>query len=288
MTAKSHGLEDECQSILEASGLTEDQVSLPSLGQPLTPPRAIVPTHQANWPTKATSQNVFEQALLGADDAQDELAQQSNGLMDEEPTEAAEVEQNGFEAAEEDEDAGGWDMGEEEQVEQEADYVHVEEPAGAGSSEADMWSRTSPIAADHVAGGSFETAMQLLNRQVGAVNFEPLWERFEEVYQASRTFLPANAGLPPLVNYVRRTVDETDPGRVQPIIPRDLESVTATEVAAGKRLMRENKLEDGVKTFRRALHLLMVNAVSSQQQQTEVGRSLQAVFHILTHSRPSK
>ena len=271
MTAKSHSLEDECQSILEASGLTEDQITMPSMGKPLTPPRAIVPTFQANWPTKATSHNVFEQALLGGEEAQEQLSADTNGFMDEEVTEQAQAHENGFEPAEEDEDAAGWDMGEEEQVEQEADAVQVDGPdAGAGGSEADMWSRTSPIAADHVAGGSFETAMQLLNRQIGAVNFEPLWERFEEIYQSSRTFLPASAGLPPLVNYVRRTVDETDPGRVQPIIPRDLESITANEITAGKRLLRENRLEDGVKAFKKAIHLLMVNAVSSQQQATEV------------------
>lgn len=281
MLAKSHGLEDECQSILEASGLSEDQISMPTLGKPLSTPRAIVPTYQANWPTKAASINVFEQALLGAEDAEEALPTQTNGFLDEEPAGAAEVEQNGF-AADEDEGADGWDLGEEEQVEVEEDLVEVEGPtAGTGGSEADLWARTSPIAADHVAGGSFETAMQLLNRQIGAVNFEPLWDRFEEIYTASRTFLPANAGLPPLINYVRRTVDETDPGRVQPIIPRDLESIVATEVAAGKRLLRENKLEDSIKMFKKALTLLMVNAVSSQAQAAEVSR------HQMHHSQCS-
>jgi len=243
---------------------------MPTLGKPLTTPRAVVPTYQANWPTKAASINVFEQAMLAGDDAPEQLTSQTNGFMDEEPAEVADVEQNGF-AADEEEGADGWDLGEEEQIEQEEDLVQVEgSSAGAGSSEADMWARTSPIAADHVAGGSFETAMQLLNRQIGAVNFEPLWERFEEIYQGSRTFLPANTGLPPLANYVRRTIDETDPGRVQPIIPRDLESVMAIELAAGKRLLQQNKLEDGVKMFKKVLHLLMLNAVTSQQQASEV------------------
>jgi len=291
MLAKSHGLEDECVSILEVSGLSEDQISMPTLGRPLTTPKAVVPTYQANWPTKAAASNVFEQALLGAEDAQDQLTTQTNGIMEEEPAEVADVEQNGFAAEAEDEDgADGWDLGDEAHVEQEEDVVQVEgSSAGAGSSEADMWARTSPIAADHVAGGSFETAMQLLNRQVGAVNFEPLWERFEEIYQASRTFLPANAALPPLVSYVRRTVDETDPGRLQPIIPRDLESIVATEVAAGKRLLRENKLEEGVKIFKKALHLLMINAVTSQQQASEVCDMLYCRLKtVLMNPRPSK
>ncbi|KAK2626269.1 hypothetical protein QTJ16_004531 [Diplocarpon rosae] len=65
MTAKAHGLEDECQSILEATGLTEDQITLPAIGSPLSPPKPIVSTFKANWPTKATSQSFFEKALLG-------------------------------------------------------------------------------------------------------------------------------------------------------------------------------------------------------------------------------
>ena len=270
MTAKSHGLEDTAQEILDVSGLTEDQITLPSIGKPLSPPKPVVPTYRSNWPTKGASHTVFEEALLGAPD---EAVPATNGLMDEEPTDLmADSQQNGILEADEDvEDAAGWDMGDDVPEEPEADFVHVDSAeAGAGSSEADMWSRTSPIAADHVAGGSYESAMQLLNRQVGAVNFEPLRERFEEIYQASRTFLPASAGMPPLVNYVRRTVDETDIRRIQPIIPRDLETISTVEVQAGKKAMRENKLEDGQRTFKSILHLLLVNAVSTQAQVAEV------------------
>lgn len=269
MTAKSHGLDDECQSILEASGLTEDQVSMPTMGKPLTPPKPIVPTYRSNWPTKATSTTVFEDALLGQ---AEEEAPGINGFA-EEPDLLADTEQNGdFATGEEIEDAAGWDMGDDVPVEpEEGDFVHVEGPeSGAGSSEADIWSRTSPIAADHVAGGSFESAMQLLSRQVGAVNFEPLKPRFEEIYQASRTFLPASASMPSLVNYIRRTVDETDPRRIQPIIPRNLEYISSTEVIAGKKSMQGNKLEEGVKAFKDILHLLLVNAVESQSEVAEV------------------
>src|SRR5690348_4692796 len=185
MTAKAHGLEEECQSILEATGLTEDQLSLPTFGEPLTPPKPVVPTFQANWPTKATSQSIFEKALLG----------QVEGLsLEDEPAAAnrlGEVEEEAkrdlLGEPDEDEDAAGWDMGEDIVAEVEEGFVNVEsaDAGGAGSSEADLWARNSPLAVDHVAGGSFETAMQLLNRQVGAVNLAPLKPRFLEVYQAS-------------------------------------------------------------------------------------------------------
>lgn len=239
----------------------------------MRPPKPIVPTHKSNWPVKAASHSFFEKALLGEVGAMDdEATPTSNGFdhLDGEPEEEA-IARDGQLGDEEDEDAAGWDMGDDINVEVESDFVNVDsEDGGAGSSEADLWARNSPIAADHAAAGSFETAMQLLNRQVGAVNFAPLKPRFLEIYQASKTYLPATPSLVPLVNYVRRTIDETDSRKVLPIIPRDLESIATVDLQEGYGAMRSNKLDDGLSTFKRILHSLLVNAVSSQ---VEVGEA---------------
>lgn len=269
MTAKSHGLEEECQSILEATGLTEDQLNLPTFGEPVTPPKPVVPTFKANWPTKATSQSVFEKALLGQMEGlslENETAVNGAGEEAEEATKG-----DALIEVDEDEDAAGWDMGEDIVPEAEEGFVNVEtaDAGGAGSSEADLWARNSPLAVDHVAGGSFETAMQLLNRQVGAVNFAPLKSRFLEIYQASKTYLPASAGLPPLVNYVRRTVEESDPRKVLPIIPRDLEHLASNDLQLGYKLMKENNLKDGLPVFRNILHSVLINAVGSDSEVAE-------------------
>ncbi|KAI1880385.1 hypothetical protein JX265_002006 [Neoarthrinium moseri] len=273
MTAKAHGLEEECQSILEVTGITEEQLTLPEFGAPLKQPQPVVPTYKANWPTKASSQSFFEKALAG----------QLEGLsLEEEPAAAT----NGFDElgdediltkktaaleVEDDDDAAGWDLGDDIVPEADHDFVNVDstEAGGAGSSEADLWARNSPLAADHVAGGSFESAMNLLNRQVGAVNFAPLKPRFLEIYQASKTYLPASAGLSPLVNYVRRTVDETDPRQVLPIIPRDLEHLASNDLQKGYDSMKSNKLEDGVQIFKGILRALLVNAVSAEGEVAE-------------------
>ena len=271
MTAKAHGLDDECKLILDASGLSEDQVTLPSIGKPLDLPRIVVPTHNANWPVKAASHSFFEKALLGeVEGIEDTGAPTTNGFSNLDAVEDdVAVQQNGH-RGEEEEDGEGWDMGDDLNVEVESELVDVETAEiGPGGSEADIWARNSPIAADHVAGGSFETAMQLLNRQIGAVHFEPLKPRFLEIYQASKTYLPASAGLPPLINYVRRTVDQTDTRKILPIIPRDLEAIATIDLQEGYSAMRANKLDDGLRTFRRILHSLMVNAVSTQQQVSE-------------------
>jgi coatomer subunit alpha len=272
ITAKSHGLEEDCQAILEATGLTEDQITLPRLGDAPSLSRPVVPTYKSNWPTKASSQSFFEKALLGQVEGLS-LEDESGAAND--VSEGMEIDssskQNGGLLGEDDEDAAGWDMGDDDVPEVESDFVNVEtaDAGGAGSCEADLWARNSPLAVDHVAGGSFESAMQLLNRQVGAVSFAPLKPRFLEVYQASRSFLPASPGLPPLINYIRRTLDETDPRQVLPIVPRDLEYLATNDLQKGYDSMKANKLEDGIKIFKGILHAILVNAVSSETEVSE-------------------
>jgi coatomer subunit alpha len=272
--AKANGLEEESQAILEAAGLSEDQISSPASGEGLTPPKAVVPTHKANWPTKATSQSIFEKALMGQMEGlslEDDTAAAANGFEDAIEGDVVAKGTGALVDAEEDEDVAGWDMGDDDVPEADSDFVNVEsaDAGGAGSSEADLWARNSPLAVDHIAGGSFETAMQLLNRQVGAVNFAPLKPRFLEVYSASKTYLPASAGLPPLINYVRRTLDETDPRKVLPIIPRDLEYLAANDLQKGYDTMKANKLEEGIRIFRGILHSILINAVSSESEVSE-------------------
>ena len=174
MTAKAHGLEEECQSILEVTGITEDQLTLPEFGEPMAQPQPVVPTHKANWPTKATSQSFFEKALAGQLEGmslEDEPAA-ANGLDDEFVEDDSAAKKNGAMDVDEDEDVAGWDMGDVEIPEADADFVNVEstDAGGAASSEADMWARNSPLAADHAAAGSFDSAMNLLNRQVGCAH----------------------------------------------------------------------------------------------------------------------
>ena len=75
---------EEAESILEACGMTEDQISLPPTEMPPEVPRAVVPTFKSNWPVKPAAHSSFEKALLGEGDADEE--------SEEEGDEAAEVE----------------------------------------------------------------------------------------------------------------------------------------------------------------------------------------------------
>ncbi|KAI1007718.1 putative coatomer subunit alpha [Podosphaera aphanis] len=271
VVAKTNGLEEECESILEVAGLTEDQITLSEIGKPLSLCKPIITTFKDNWPTKATSQSFFEKALLGQVEGlsiEDELNETSNGNFLDNSDEDGGLKQNGkLTDADDDEFVADWDMGDVIIPEVDNDFIDNENSeANSGSSEANLWARNSPLAADHVASGSFETAMQLLNRQLGAVQFAPLKPRFLEIYRASRTFFPVSLDLPPLINFVRRTVDETDLRKVLPIIPRDIESLATNDLQKGYTAMRSNKLNDCVVIFRGILHAILVNAVSTTSE----------------------
>ncbi|KUF89956.1 hypothetical protein AM588_10002523 [Phytophthora nicotianae] len=74
----------------------------------------------------------------------------------------------------------------------------------AGTSLAVQWVRNSSLAADHVAAGSFQTAMQLLHRQIGVINFEPLKPVFLQVYSGGSASLPTQGNCPPLRAWLQR------------------------------------------------------------------------------------
>ncbi|KAK6519008.1 hypothetical protein TWF281_003698 [Arthrobotrys megalospora] len=292
VAAKAAGLHDEAQEILDATGVTEDQVKLPSSGAALAPLRAVTETYKANWPLKATSLSFFEKALLGQLEdlkIEDEPAPATNGFGFEEEDAPGEVRRpngNLMEIDDEEVDAGGWDMGDDDLNIEDApeSFVDVQggDASGTGASEADSWVRNSGIAADHVAAGSFETAMQLLNRQVGAVNFAPLKPRFMEIYQASRTYLPATEGLEPLVNYIRRNPDVTDGRKVLPFIPKDIEAIRTGDLQRGYASMKANNLAEGVIAFRNVLHSVLVTAVTNKDEVEDAKQMIQSATEYIT------
>lgn len=60
-----------------------------------------------------------------------------------------------------------------------------------------LWTR-SDIPVDHIAAGSFHTAMQILHERYGIVNFAPLKESFLKVYSSSRGVLSGVSSVGPM------------------------------------------------------------------------------------------
>eukprot|EP00276_Gloeochaete_wittrockiana_P011375 CAMPEP_0184649706 /NCGR_PEP_ID=MMETSP0308-20130426/7114_1 /TAXON_ID=38269 /ORGANISM="Gloeochaete witrockiana, Strain SAG 46.84" /LENGTH=1213 /DNA_ID=CAMNT_0027082633 /DNA_START=152 /DNA_END=3793 /DNA_ORIENTATION=- len=81
-------------------------------------------------------------------------------------------------------------------------------PPTSGVSAALLWCQRSNLAAEHIAAGSFDSGMQLLNSQLGIANFAPLKPFFLALYLGAYGNLPAIPTLPPLQIALQRNVPE--------------------------------------------------------------------------------
>ncbi|KAK0449697.1 coatomer WD associated region-domain-containing protein [Desarmillaria tabescens] len=275
LTAKTNGLEELAEEILEAAGLTTDDVDdVPTFGpSTLKPPPVVTQTTDLVWPVVSAGENFFDRALASGS-LEGIESSYTNG-------DAAAGGSSALDAwAQEEADAdlgpeeGGWELdADAEEEEPSADVNGVEVPededlgAGAnpGVDETELWVRNSPLAADHVAAGSFETAMQLLNRQLGIVNFAQLKPLFLSIYRSSHTYLSPVASLPPLQLHIRRNPTETSPGRVLPVAVLSLKSVH-TELSEGYRFVSGNKLAEARTAFRSVLQSLLLIALTSDNE----------------------
>ena len=177
LTAKTNGLDDEALEVLEAAGLTEADVDdVPSFGKSsLGPPPVVSATTNFNWPSLGTGESFFDKALAngnleggdvpyvnGVDSGAAASAALDDWAKDEEAGEDIPAEEGAWDLDADAEEAA-------EAKEEEATEEEVDLGAGAapGVSETELWTRNSPFAADHVAAGSFDTAMQVSWSLVG-------------------------------------------------------------------------------------------------------------------------
>ncbi|EIW55216.1 coatomer subunit alpha-2 [Trametes versicolor FP-101664 SS1] len=279
LTAKTNGLDDVALEILEAAGLTEADVDdVPSFGKStLKPPPVVTATTNFNWPSLATGESFLDRALANGLEAGGD-APYVNGVDGNGAASAALDDWAKDEEAVEDIPAeeGAWDLDADaedaDEVEEEEAAVEEEPELGAGAtpgvSETELWTRNSPFAADHVAAGSFDTAMQLLSRQFGIVNFSALKPAFLSVYRSSHVYLSPMASLPPLQLHLRRSPEESSPSRVLPVAVRTLPSIRA-ELSEGFRAVSGNKLPDAQTVFRAVLRALLLVPISSDSEAKE-------------------
>lgn len=168
LTAKTNGLDELALEILEVAGLSEADIDdVPSFGtSTLKPPSVVNKTTDLNWPAINVGENYFEKAL--ANGALEGGEPSINGIDGTAAGSSALDDWAKDEEVQEDipPEEGGWDLdADAEEDEEEEEEPEPEEELGAGAtpgvSEAALWVRNSPFAGDHVAAGSFETAIQV-------------------------------------------------------------------------------------------------------------------------------
>ncbi|CAK0784913.1 hypothetical protein CVIRNUC_008118 [Coccomyxa viridis] len=215
VTAATHGLEEEVARLEEALQpelARELKAGLEGDARLLLPPAPIL--KEDNWPLLTVSKGFFESLAAG------EVTRDDVELGDEdldagawgdpdldldvgEPGEANGAMDADHEEAEEGEEGeGGWEMEDLELPPEVAQApVHAAEAAvfavpTPGVSASQRWLQKGNLAAQHAAAGAFDSAMRLLNRQLGIGNFEPLKPFFLEVYSGALAVVPTLPGTP--------------------------------------------------------------------------------------------
>ena len=217
LTAATHGLNEESErlaALLQSTGVQLPPVT--SNAALLQPPTPIF--RGENWPllavgksvvTAVSSASAVSSVLRDGDDFQDTVAGAEWGdddLLDEMEDGAEERKTSSAKdkAKSVIEKAGGWE--EDDDIELSDDEAVVSPKAGAGRGSADSvvlpapgasicigWTSESAHAADHFAGGSVDSGLQLLHRQIAAVNVASLRPLAVSAFLGAAGYLP---GLP--------------------------------------------------------------------------------------------
>jgi len=144
---------------------------------------------------------------------------------------------------------------------------------------------SSEVPADHIAAGSFETAMRLLHAQLGIVNFAPLKSHFLAIASTSHTLLSALPSTTPLeVPLLRNWAQAASPvassssnglGTPAPNKETGLPIVSiqfpmlVERLQAAYRSFTTGKFQDALEQFRSILHLLPVITANSLNEASE-------------------
>lgn len=287
ITAKVHGLHDVAERLAAELG---DNV--PTLPEGKAPPTLLVPPTPimcgSDWPLLRVMRGIFEGGLdnigRGAVDEEDEAVDGDWG----EELDMVDVDglQNGVitpvlegeEVPGEDEEQGGWDL-EDLELPPEADTprasvntrssVFVAPTTGMPVSQ--IWIQKSSLAAEHAAAGHFDTAMRLLNRQLGIRNFTPLRQLFLDLHSGSHSYLRAFSSTPVISLAIERGWNESATPNVRnpPALVFNF-SQLEEKLKAGYKATTAGKFTEALRLFLSILHTIPLIVVDSRREVDEV------------------
>ena len=196
ITASVHGLEDIAERLSIALG--DDVPSLPQgkTHSLLMPPIPVV--CGGDWPLLRVMKGIFEGGLESANEEDDvEEGDWGDALAEEEE-----------EDGEEEGEGSGWE-GLELPLQLDTPKVSAFMTPSQGMAVSQIWSQESLLAAEQATAGSFDTAMRLLNRQLGIKNFAPLKSMLLDLLIGSQSYLPAFSSSPVVPLAVERGWSES-------------------------------------------------------------------------------
>ncbi|CAI9116850.1 OLC1v1018116C1 [Oldenlandia corymbosa var. corymbosa] len=282
ITAKVHGLDDVAERI--ASELEE----VPSLPQGksaslLIPPKPVL--SGGDWPLLMVTRGIFHDLENPGRGAQEEEYEEPAGNWVEELDDIGEADNipNGDSGVEFDDEemheetgSGGWepldlpaDVDTPKTAPNVRSSVFVTPTTGMPVSQ--IWTQKSSLAAEHAAAGNFDTAMRLLNRQLGIRNFSPLKQLFIDLQSGSHSYLYAFSSAPVITVAVERGWSESASGNVRgpPALVFNF-SQLEEKLKAGYRATSAGKFTEALKIFLSILHTIPLIVVETRREVDEV------------------
>ncbi|KAI4367271.1 hypothetical protein MLD38_023028 [Melastoma candidum] len=287
ITASVHGLHDVAER-LEAE-LGDSVPSLPEGKKTslLMPPMPLM--CGGDWPLLRVMRGIFEGGLdsMGRGAADEEEMDVQGDWEEELDVEDINGLENGDviamedaeEGAEDGEEEGGWDL---EDLELPPD-VETPRPSSVqarssvfvaptpGMPVSQIWIQKSNLAGEHVAAGNFDTAMRLLNRQLGIRNFTPLKSLFLDLNTGSHAYLRAFSSAPVISLAVERGWSESASPNVRgpPALIFNFSQLDE-KLKAGYRATTSGKLSEALRLFLSILHTIPLIVVESRREVDEV------------------
>ncbi|CAI9735621.1 coatomer subunit alpha-like isoform X1 [Octopus vulgaris] len=287
LTAATHGMEEEAQSLKESFSEKERVPDLYPNAKLLRPPVPIT-QQESNWPLLTVSKGFFEGAMAARGQG-GTLAATSEALDDTSAdgwgVDAELVMDDDFMPAESglDEDAAGdkegdgWDVDEELELPADLDLGPVPSMGGEegyfvpptkGTSQTQVWCNNSQLPADHIRAGSFETAMRLLHDQVGMVSFSPYKQLFLQTFAHARTCYVGIPSLPPLFGHPHRNWKDAGARNGVPAVGLKLATLVQ-QLQLAYQLTTGGKFGEAIDRFRTILLSVPLLVVDNKQEIAE-------------------
>eukprot|EP00271_Cylindrocystis_brebissonii_P015583 TRINITY_DN38517_c0_g1_i1.p1 TRINITY_DN38517_c0_g1~~TRINITY_DN38517_c0_g1_i1.p1 ORF type:complete len:1219 (-),score=248.13 TRINITY_DN38517_c0_g1_i1:158-3814(-) len=287
VTAATHGLTETAERLAADLGDKVPALPSPEASKLLLPPTPIL--REDNWPLLVVSKGIFDGASfadLGAKGGVEEEEEAAGwggedldigGIGEKENGEVVDGEDDGEPKGEGgEEEEGGWEMEDlelppdtpSERKEEDSTFFVTPNP---GVPVSQKWTQKSPLAAEHAAAGAFETAMQLLNRQVGIKNFAPLKSGFTDLLVASHTSLPTLASAPVVALALQRGwTEQTGSNVINP--PALVYKLTTLEdkLKVAYKTTTEGKFSEALKLFLNILHTIPLVVVETRKEVDDV------------------
>ncbi|XP_063689653.1 coatomer subunit alpha-like [Bolinopsis microptera] len=276
LCAKTHGMEEEAESI--AASLPAEQIPQVPENAKLLKPGVPIMKSDENWPLLTVSKGIFDKVAGGeptsALDAEVDVDVEVEGAWGDEDLQLEEGSEPEFDKSDGEGSAAGWDVDEDLELPPDLDIAVTAvtggsyNPPAIGTSTAKRWADNSQFAVDHLMGGSVDSAMRLLDDQVGVVDFNPYKSLFMQVMGRGAVCLPGIPCQAPVFAYPPRNLNENAPKNA---LPRKFIKLTelVEQLQVGYQLTTQGKFGDAAVKFHSILLSVPLLIVDTKEEMNE-------------------